>query len=258
MQHFQQQARQGSEMKSRFVLPLHLCQRDLRARDGGQHRNGRWSGSRFLRQARVKTFHLLVLFFQAARDPELDHRLDSRRQRQQICQARELIVFTNKDRINADGLRLEPVIVSLAAPVATVMHDTSLERDDRRSIGQLHAPAQSLTFGGDRLLMTCDLGDLATMLNNFLLFARGRWAPTHSVTVLDFLLDTPFDLQQSFNAVLPEFRIDGRFQAGFITELAATLLRLGSQSEQFSFSQLQLRGSSALNCRAACASERKT
>ena len=258
MQHFQQQARQGSEMKSRFVLPIHLRQCDLRARDGGQYRNGRWSGSRFLRQARVKTFHLLVLFFQAARYLKLNHRLDSRRQRQHICQARELIVFANKDGVNADGLRLEPVIVLLAAPVATVMRDASLELDDRRSIGQQHAPAQSLTFGGDSLLMTCDLGDLATMLNDFLLFARGGWASTPGVAILDFLLDTPFDFQQSFNAVLLEFRIDGSFQAGFITKLAATLLRLESQREQFSFSQLQSRGLRALNCRAACASERKT
>src|SRR5215475_12421259 len=228
-QYIRQPIRQRRKVKRRLTVEFNPSQSDLLARDGFEHRDRGRMISPFIGQPWIEAFDLFALALQAARDLHFDQALDAHSYRQQVSQPRDLIVVTYKDRINPDWFALEPVVIALPTPIGAILIHASLHRDLFRRVAQLHAPTQSASGLGDRLLVAFDTLDHVTSLDDLAPRAVSTGAPAPDQSRLLLLFNFPLDLQQPCDFV-PLYHCRKRgFEALFIAVLMSATPRLRRQ-----------------------------
>src|SRR5262249_15488525 len=231
--HIHQNLRQRRQMPARLPIKLDLGQGDLFTRDRFEHRDRRWRGRCSLRLSGIQALHRFLFALQTALNLPLEDARGPRRQRQKASQPLDLIVVVYINRINPDGFRFEPMIISLASPVRTIVIDALLERNRLRRIGQQRLPAQSLAMRGNRGFLPFDARDLHTAYDDFLLLPIGASASASDIARLASLFDLPLDLDQTGQTMLLNHLIDSFLQTLLVAILPASATRLRRQVPQF-------------------------
>src|SRR5215475_7986801 len=218
-QYIRQPIRQGRKMNRPLTVKFNPGQSNLLAVDRLEHRDRSRMIGRLIGQAWIEPFDLFALALQAARDLHFDQVLDAHSYRQQVGQPPDLIVVTYKNRINPDRVALEPVVIALPTPVGAIVLGASLQRDLFRRVAQLHAPTQSASGLGDRLLVAFDTLYHVTSLDDLTLRAGNAVAPAPDQPRLLLLFNCPFDLQKPGDFVLLDHGRKRGFEALFIAVL---------------------------------------
>src|SRR5262249_38505879 len=231
--HIHQNLRQRRQMPARLPIKLDLGQGDLFTRDRFEHRDRRWRGRFSLRLSSIQALHRFLFALQTALNLPLEDARGARCQSQKASQPFDLIVVVYINRINPDGLRFEPMIISLASPVRTIVIDAFLERNRLRRIGQQRLPAQSLAMRGNRGFLPFDARDPHTTCDDFLLLSIGAPASAPDVARLASLFDLPFDLEETFQTIPLDHLIDAFLQTLLVAILLVSATRLTRQGPQF-------------------------
>src|SRR5262249_14799878 len=231
--HIHQQLRQRRQMPDRLSIKLDLGQRDLFSRDRFQHRDRRRGGCCSLRLSGIQALHHFLFALQTALNLPLEDARGARRQRQKASQPLDLIVVAYINRINPDWFRFEPMIISLASPVRSIVIDALLERNRVRRISQQRLPAQSLAMRGNRSFLPSDARDPHTACDDLLLLPIGASAPASHIAHLASLFGLPLDLDQTVQTIFLNHLIDSLLQTLLVAILPASATGLRRQGPQF-------------------------
>src|SRR5262245_4782790 len=232
-QDIRQPLRQGRKMNRRLTIEFSSRQSDLLAVDGFEQGNRRRVIGTLVRQTWIEAFDLFALALQSPCDLYLDQALYPDCQCQQISHSDDLVIVAHEERVNPDRLILEPVVVALSAPVSAIVSDTNLERNCRRRIAELHAPAQSPPSLGNCLAIALDAFHLAAALDDFTFRSVSPGASASDQADLFLFFNLPSHLEQPADLVLFQHGRECGFKALFVTILMTTLSRFGRQRFDF-------------------------